>query len=555
YSKVEYEQVYKGIDLVYYGNQRQLEYDFKVAPKADPERIKMRFEGADKIELGSEGDLLLHTAAGEVRMRAPITYQEIAGVRRQIASRYALTKISNLKSENSDSYSVGFEVAEYDTTKPLVIDPVLVYSTYLGGSGEDDANSITVDAAGNAYVIGFTDSTNFSVTGAVQPAYGGNPQDVFVSKLNAAGTALVYSTYLGGSGQDNGSDIAVDAAGNAYITGYTGSTNFPMANAMQPTRTGFYNAFVAKLNPTGSQLVYSTYFGGTVGEFGSAIAVDSSGNAYVGGVTSSPDFPKLNPIQSAYGGSLADAFVAKFNPAGSQIVYSTYLGGNGNDGVTGIAIDPTGNAHVTGVTFSSNFPTANPLQANFRGGAFDAFVTKINPSGTSLIYSTYLGGTDEDRGFRVALDGGGNAYVAGMTLSQNFPIVSALQPTFGGGSDAFITKLNPAGAISYSTFLGGNGLDGATGLAVTSAGNAYVAGFTTSTNFPLANPLQPLNNGGAFDAFVTKLNMAGTALDYSTYLGGGGYDSGFDIAADSSGNAYVFGRTDSTNFPTRNPLQ
>ncbi len=281
------------------------------------------------------------------------------------------------------SATVGFEVGAYDTKRPLVIDPVLVYSTYLGGSGDDSANSITVDSAGNAYVIGYTDSTNFPLAGAMQTTYGGNPQDIFVSKLNPAGTALVYSTYIGGSGQDNGSDIAVDVAGNAYITGFTGSTNFPTANALQPGRTGLFNAFVAKLDPTGSQLIYSTYFGGTVGEQGSCIAVDAAGNAYVAGVASSPDFPKLNAFQSQYGGDLADGFVTKFSPDGGQILYSTYLGGSGNDGVTGIAVDTTGNAYVTGVTYSTNFPTANPVQGTYRGGSFDAFVTKLNPTGSA----------------------------------------------------------------------------------------------------------------------------------------------------------------------------
>lgn len=550
YSRVEYKEVYEGVDLVYYGNQRQLEYDFKVAPGADPNMIRMSFAGADKVELDDGGDLLLYVDGREVRMLAPVTYQEKGGVRRQIASHYVLHG-------NADSQhrSIGFEVAAYDTSELLVIDPVLVYSTYLGGGGDDVANSITVDAAGNAYVIGFTDSINFPLTAAIQPIYGGNPQDVFVSKLNAAGTALVYSTYLGGSGQDNGSDIAVDTAGNAYITGYTGSTNFPMASAMQPTRTGFYNAFVAKLNPTGSQLVYSTYYGGTTGEFGSAIAVDSTGNAYVGGVTSSPDFPKTNPIQANYGGSLADAFVAKFNPAGSQIVYSTYLGGNGNDGVTGIAVDGNGSVNLTGVTFSSNFPVANAIQPNFGGGAFDAFATTINPAGTALTFSTYLGGTGDDRGYRVKLDARGNAYVAGSTESANFPTAGPFQPALNGIVDAFLTKLTSDGMLSYSTFLGGSGLDGATGLAVTNVGNAYLTGFTNSTDFPLLDPSQPVNNGGEFDVFVTKLNATGTALAYSTYLGGSGFDSAFDIELDQSRNAYVFGRTASTNFPTVIPLQ
>ena len=577
YSRVEYEEIYRGIDLVYYGNQRQLEYDFKVAPGADPANIKMNFDGAEKMDIDPAGDLILQTAAGDLRMLKPVTYQQIAGVITEIPSRYILTSRSdlkseisrlpasatladlwgeNLRSEISDSYTVGFEVGDYDRNIPLVIDPVIMYSTYLGGSGEDLANSITTDAAGNAYIIGFTDSANFPVAGAMQPTYGGNPQDIFVSKINAAGNALVYSTYLGGSGQDNGSDIAVDAAGNAYITGYTGSVNFPVASALQPTRTGLYNAFVAKLNPAGSQLVYSTYYGGTTGEYGSSIAVDASGNAYVGGVTSSANFPDTaGAVQTTFGGSLADAFVTKFNAAGNQVLYSTMLGGNGNDGVTGIAVDPTGNAYVTGVTFSTNFPTASPLQQNYSGGAFDSFVTKLNPNGTSMVYSTYLGGTDEDRGFRIALDAAGYVYVAGMTQSTNFPTAAAFQPTIGGGSDAFVTKLTPAGAISYSTFLGGSGNDGATGLAIDPGGSAFLTGFTASPNFPLAAASQPAYGGGEFDAFVTKFNAAGTALNYSTYMGGALYDTGFDIAVDSLGKSYVVGRTASANFPLVNPLQ
>ncbi len=261
YGRVQYDDVYPGIDVVYYGNERQLEYDFMVAPGADPATIALDFAGADKIEIDANGDLILHTKGGEVRLRAPVTYQKIDGVRTEIASRYELRKnpnskseISDLKSQISNSVSVGFNIADHDTSKPLVIDPVLVYSTYLGGRTEDKGNTITVDATGNAYIIGFTDSANFPLANARQTVFGGQPQDVFVAKLNAAGTGLVYSTYLGGDGQDHGSAIAVDASGNAYITGYTGSTNFPVANALRPTRTGSFNAFVAKLDPTGANL-------------------------------------------------------------------------------------------------------------------------------------------------------------------------------------------------------------------------------------------------------------------------------------------------------------
>ena len=265
--------------------------------------------------------------------------------------------------------------------------------------------------------------------------------------------------------------------------------------------------------------------------------------------------PKVNPIQSFYAGNLADAYVAKFSPTLSSLVYSTYLGGNGNDGVTGIVVDSSGAAHVTGVTFSSNFPVANAVQNQFQGGAFDAFVTKINPAGTALAYSTYLGGNDDDRGYRVRLDAAGNAYVAGSTESPNFPTASPYQSSLNGIVDAFVTKLTPTGTVSYSTFIGGSGLDGAIGLTVGPAGNAAITGFTSSTDFPTVAATQPANSGGEFDAFVTQLNTSGNMLDFSTYLGGTGNDSGFDIAVDIGGRSYVFGRTASTNFPTLNPLQ
>ena len=558
YAKVEYENVYPGTDLVYYGNQRQLEYDFVIAPGSDPKKIKMRFNGAEQIRVDDDGSLVLLTGKRETRMLAPYSYQTIGGIKREVASRYVIDAGKAAEGPQAGLPTVGFEVGEYDAQRSLVIDPVLVYSSFLGGSGEDTPTSVTVDSAGNTYMIGYTDSTNFPVAGALQSSYGGDPQDIFVSKLNATGTALVYSTYIGGSGQDNGSDIAVDSAGNVYFTGYTGSTNFPTVNAVQNRLTGYNNAIVAKLDASGSQLVYSTYFGGSIGEFGSAIAVDAAGNAYVGGVTSSPDFPKVNAIQKFYGGDLADAFVAKFNPAGSQVLYSSFLGGTGNEGVNGIAVDTSGNAYISGVTFSGNFPTTNaPHQANFRGGSFDAFVTKINPAGTALSYSTYLGGSGDDRGYRIALDGSGNIYVAGQTSSVDFQTSSAFQSNYGGGtSDAFITKFSPAFSIGYSTYLGGVGTDGATGFAVSPAGNAYVTGFTASPNFPLVLPNQPAFGGGAQpDAFVSKLNTAGTSLEFSTFLGGSGFDTGFDIAIDSFGSAYIFGNTSSANFPTVSPFQ
>ena len=545
YAQVEEQGVYPGVDLVYYGNQRQLEYDFTVAPGADPGVIRLAISGAESMTLDAQGNLVLHTAGGDVVEQAPVLYQEADGGRQAVSGHFVL----------EGDGQVGFAVGAYNPSKPLIIDPVLSYSTYLGGSGNDAVvgSGIAVDSAGNAYVTGDTVSTNFPTANPLQPATGGG-DDAFVAKLNASGTALVYSTYLGGSGDDAGSDIAVDSAGNAYVTGYTRSTNFPTANPLQPTFGGDRDAFVAKLNASGTALVYSTYLGGIASDVGSGIAVDSAGNAYVTGDTVSTNFPTANPLQPASGGGLTDAFVAKLNATGTALVYSTYLGGSASDAGLDIAVDSAGNAYVTGNTSSTNFPTANPLQPA-SGGGTDAFVAKLNAAGTALVYSTYLGGSASDAGLDIAVDSAGNAYVTGDTSSTNFPTANPLQPASGGGTDAFVAKLNAAGtALVYSTYLGGSGNDVGSGIAVDSAGNAYVTGNTVSTNFPTANPLQPASGGGT-DAFVAKLNAAGTALVYSTYFGGSASDAGRDIAVDSAGNAYVTGNTSSTNFPTANPLQ
>jgi len=544
YGKVEYRDVYPGINLVHYGNQRQLEYDFVVAPGADPRAIRFEVGGADRIEIDSAGDLVLHVAGGEVRQHKPIVYQQIADHRRDIPGRFVF----------SGQQQVGFEVGSYDASQPLVVDPVLVYSTYLGGSGDDQAGGGAVDSAGNAYVTGYTYSTNFPTASPLQAAFGGTT-DAFVAKLNATGSALVYSTYLGGNGSDYGYGIAVDSAGNAYVTGQTNSTNFPTVSPLQPSYGGGgWDAFVTKLNPAGSALVYSTYLGGSGQDMGYSIAVDSLGNAYVTGQTQSLNFPTASPLWAAHGGGMFDPFVAKLNAAGSALVYSTYLGGSGEDWGSGIAVDSAGSAYVTGGTYSTNFPTASPLQSAFSGN-YDAFVTKLSVSGSALVYSTYLGGSASNMGKAIAVDSSGNAYVTGFTSSANFPTANAVQAAYGGGGDAFVLKLNPSGStLLYSTHLGGSDSDLGSGIAVDSSGNAYVTGYTWSTNFPTATPLQAVYGGG-YDAFVTKLNAAGSALLYSTYLGGSGREDGYGIAVDSAGNAYVTGSTASTNFPTANAFQ
>ncbi|MDQ3135744.1 MAG: SBBP repeat-containing protein [Acidobacteriota bacterium] len=562
FGRVRYTEIYPGIDLVYYGNQRQLEYDFVVAPGRDAGGIALEFAGADGVEIDKEtGDLLLRVGENMIRQHKPESYQEIRGKRRKVESRYAMKA----------NRRVGFEVGQYDRSATLIIDPVLVYSTYLGGSSSDLARAIAVDSSGNAYVTGYTTSTNFPTANAFQAALkvtagGFGDRDVFVTKLNAAGTAFVYSTYLGGSGGEEARGIAVDSSGNAYVAGFTSSTDFPTANSIQATK-GATNedAFVTKLNATGSALVYSTYLGGgESSEFGEAIAVDASGNAYVTGSTFSDDFPTVNPIQATFGGGSTDAFVTKINAAGTAIVYSTYLGGNGDAAISGvggesgrgITADSSGNTYVTGEINSTNFPTANAIQATFGGGGADAFVTKINAAGSAFVYSTYLGGSAQDSGEGIKADASGTAYVAGFTVSTNFPTANALQGTNGGGQDAFVTKINAAGsALIYSTYLGGTGGEIAFGIAVDASGSVYLGGSTgSSTTFPVANAIQCARNGGQ-DIFVTKFNQAGSALVYSTYLGGSGADDGQGIAVDSSNNAYVTGSTTSTDFPTLNPIQ
>ena len=543
YDRVKYESVYPGVDLVYYGHQGELESDFLVAAGADAGAIRLRIEGARRVRINRQGDLELKMEGGEVVLGKPVVYQRSEGQteKRIIAGRYTVT----------GKQEVGFEVGSYDKKEPLTIDPVLRYSTYLGGSVGDIGFGIAADAAGNAYVTGYTTSPNFPTTNPLAGTYAGDA-DAFVTKLNAAGTAVVYSTYLGGSGGDYGQGIAVDAAGNAYVAGYTTSPNFPTMNPFQASLDGGYDVFVTKLNALGNGLVYSTYLGGSGVDYGNGIAVDPEGNAYVTGSTDSTDFPTQNPFQATAGGGY-DAFVTKLNTAGKALVYSTYLGGSSTDAGKGIAADVEGNAYVTGYTSSTDFPTMNPLQAAY-GGAQDAFVTKLDGVGNAAFYSTYLGGSGGDGGQGIAADAEGNAYVTGYTSSTDFPTMNPLQAAYGGGQDAFVTKLNATGTtLVYSTYLGGNNDDSGNAIAV-NAGNAYVTGYTFSADFPTKNPLQATFGGGIDDAFVTKLNSSGTALVYSSYLGGSSYDGGYGIAVDA-GSVYVTGFSRSTNFPTMNPFQ
>ena len=519
YAKIRYKAIYPGTDLVYYGNQRQLEYDFVLAPGADPRIIRLAIAGSEKLEAGTDGGLVLRTTGGEVRLHKPIVYQQVNGTRKEATGRYVLR----------GKREIGFEVAAYDASRPLIIDPVLSYSTYLGGSAGDFGNAIAVDASGNAYITGFTTSANFPTKNAFQAALSG-ANDAFVAKLDPTGSALVYSTFLGGTMDDFGNGIAVDASGNAYVTGSTRSLNFPTKSSVQTAMAGGSDVFVTKLDPTGSALVYSRYLGGSTDESANGIALDASGNAYITGFTTSANFPTKNPLQAALGGA-NDAFVAKLDPTGSALVYSTFLGGAMDDFGNGIAVDSSVNAYVTGSTRSTNFPTASPFQANCKScanGQGNAFVAKLSAAGSTLTYSTYLGGsgngTDGDFGNGIAVDASNNAYVTGFTSSQDFPLASSIQAsllpqtctfdyygytyTIPCSNTAFVTRLNPSGsALLYSTYLGASGgnLEYGSGIAVDGAGNAYVTGRATS-NFLLTPGAIQLVSGGGDDTFVAKIS-------------------------------------------------
>jgi hypothetical protein len=560
FGAVLYKEVYPGIDIKYYGNNRQMEYDIVVKPGVDPSQVRLSYEGIQGLNVTENGDLEIGLKDRKMIQRHPIIYQEIDGQRVAVEGHFEI-----LPSKDSEkvtaAYAYGIQVASYDKNHSLVIDPTLIYSTYLGGndghSSIDYGSGITVDLFGNAYVTGYTDAPDFPLASPLDGTQAGY-SDAFVTKINAAGTALVYSTYLGGSGGDTGSDIAVDGAGNAYVTGVTDSADFPLASPIDGVLgdgSGTYgDVFVAKINATGMGLIYSTYLGGSYADYGTSIALDPSGNAYVTGDTYSPDFPLVSPIDGICGScpSNNEAFVTKINAGGTALVYSTYLGGSSGESSYGITVDVSGNAYVTGVTFSVDFPLASPLQTTG-----SVFVTKINAGGTGVFYSTRLGGTGYEEGRGITADGAGNAYVTGSTTSSDFPLVSPLDGTLGGVVDAFVTKINPSGtSIIYSTFLGGSDADYSSDIAVDASGNVYVAGETLSTDFPLVSAFDGSYDStfGCSEAFVTKINPTGTALVYSTYLGGNFNDAISRIALDTIGNAYVTGYTVSTDFPLYSPI-
>jgi hypothetical protein len=513
YRGVVYRNLYPGIDLNYTGSGPKLKSEFLVAPGADPNQIRLEYPGADDhISIDAHGDLVVRAGDAELREQAPVAYQESEGVRHPVRAGYRL----------APSHTVAFDLGDYNPALPLVIDPVISYSTYLGGTAMSAVTALALDASGNLYAAGRTEAIDFPVSNAIQAVNRGGV-DAFVFKLNAAGNTLLYATYIGGRGDDRAAGIAVDSAGQIYLAGSTASTNFPLVSSIRPALGGTRDAFAVKLNAIGNLMVYSTYLGGSGFDAATAIAVDAAGNAYIAGDTQSTDFPLSNPVQSVFGGK-TDAFVTRLTPAGA-ISFSTYLGGNNDEHVGGVAVDASGGIYLAGGTLSANFPVAAALQAA-NGGSQDAFVTKISTSPAQLVYSTYLGGTGGQIGTpeqanAIAVDSAGSAYVAGVTNSANFPVTAgAFQTTFNGVQDAFVTKLNAAGSANlYSTYVGSSSFDWASGIAIDTGLNAYVAGYTSSAGFPVVGGVQAGFNG-FYDAFVSKLNPLGNGLTFSTLYGG-----------------------------------
>jgi uncharacterized protein (TIGR03437 family) len=540
YSKLKFDDVYPGIDLVYYGKDRRLEYDFLLSPGANHKKIELDFNGADRLEIDSSGDLLIDAGGIKIRQLRPKVYQWIDGKKHHVESAYRLSSGSRVR----------FALSRFDPSQSLIIDPVIQYSTYIGGSGHDKGVDLAIDRTGAMYITGYTNSGDLRSAFRDQQQFAGKI-DGMIAKLSATGDSVEWISYYGGRENDEPTSIAIDSGGNAIISGYTDSSDLPLQNPGQAAR-GAGDAFVAKFNSSGTALLYATYLGGTGLDRANDVATDSAGNAFITGWTRSSDFPTLGSFQSGAAGGGGDVFVTKLPPSGSPLLYSTYVGGNGDDLGTAISVDGQGAAYVTGGTTSTIFPVLRPIQSQNRG-SFDAFLFKLNPAGHSLEYSTLLGGSMDELSSTIAIDSAGSVYISGYTASLDFPIKGGFQTTMGGGSsDVFVCKVSRTGTtVEYASYLGGSDSDsGAGDLAVDAAGTLYLTGFTASRNFPLKNPWQSAFGGGRYDTFVTRIAPNGSSLLYSSFLGGRGDENGYGLAVDPQGVITVAGWTSSSDLPS-----
>jgi hypothetical protein len=543
FGRVAYSSVLPGVEWLFYGTaDSRLEYDLVLQPHVDVASAALVFEGVERLQITERGGLELVLGADRIEQSPPVAYQlGPRGEREPVEARFRLLAEGG----------VGFDVGDYDRERALVIDPAVTYSTYFGGSGFEEGRAVAVDAQGSVFLAGSTSLGLFPIVDALQPAYGGGSSDAFVCKLSPDGSGIVYATFIGGGDADVASGIAVDAVGGVYVAGYTLSSDFPLVAPLQATPGGASDAFLLKINPSGSALVYSTYLGGSSDDYAQGVAVTATGSARLVGTTHSSNFPTSAAFQSSFAGD-SDAFVTAVNVGGSALTFSTLLGGTGTEVGSGVALDSSDAVYITGATSSSNMPVSSPLQAGTAGN-FDGFVAKFSTTG-SVAYSTYLGGSGRDEATGIAVDSAGAALIAGHTLSTNFPGTgTGFQSQKAGSTDAFVAKVAAGGgSLSGASYLGGGGDDRALAIVVDTKGATVIAGSTASTNFPLVEPNQHTLGGGT-DAFVAKLSTT-SVLTYSTYFGGSSTDRAFGLGRDTAGGIAVVGSTTSTNFPTQGAL-
>ena len=546
YEKVMYEDIYDGIDLVFYTNEKGLKYDFIVNPGADLLQICWSYGGIDAINMYNNGDLHITTSSGELIEEAPKSYQIIDNEIIDVQSNFRI--INN---------QIGFSIGSFNQSAVLVIDP-MIFSTFFGGSDGDEGSGTILDNNNNIYVVGDTESFDFPTTSGSYDNSSNGEWDIFVSKFSPDGSDLLFSTFIGGSGDESVAlDITIDGENNIYITGWTDSIDYPTtSNAYDRSFNGWFNgwsdALISKLSSDGSELIYSTYIGGLESDWGAAITIDLENNAYVVGQTFSLNFPTTLGCYDIFFNGFSDVFVLKLNQDGSELVYSTYIGGIFEEQGDGIEIDDDENVIITGYTGSSNFPTTSGAYDRTLNGYSDVFLLKLNNMGSDLIYSTYFGGTWYEGGSDLVSDNLGNVYITGSTGSDDFPTTQdCYDPTHNGGRDLFITKFNSdASDIHYSTYVGGSDGDHGIKIAIDEDGSSYVVGDTSSIDFPTTDIAYDSTFDGETDAIVIKLSSNGQNLDYSSFYGGSDFDMGSDIYLGSTNEIYFVGRTRSIDFPT-----